>query len=171
VLLGVALGDFANPARRIWRDRDALAVAGDGTWQDPTVLQPSDLNRRHRPPVAAGIPSTGGTIACHPGEVPLADVVLGRPPRTSQAEAVTRLGDGVTIYWRDGCPFCLRLRWAVRKYARRATWVDIWSDADAAAYVRTTNDGGNEVVPTVVIDGRSHTNPDPRIVKDALSNR
>jgi len=98
-------------------------------------------------------------------------VLLGRPPRTSQAEAVTRLDHGVTIYWRDGCPFCLRLRWAVRKYADRAHWVDIWSDADAAAYVRTTNDGGNEVVPTVVIDGFPYTNPTPRIVKDALSNR
>ena len=27
---------------------------------------------------------------------------------------------------------------------------------------------GNEVVPTVVIDGRPHTNPDPALVKKAL---
>ena len=101
----------------------------------------------------------------------LADVVLGRPPHTPQAEAVAGLGQGVTIYWRDGCPFCLRLRWAARRHGRRATWVDIWSDPQAAAFVRTTNEGGNEVVPTVVIDGVPHTNPDPRVVTAALADR
>ena len=80
------------------------------------------------------------------------------------------LDDGVTIYWRDGCPFCLRLRWVVRKHAGRATWVDIWTDPEAAAFVRTTNEGGNEVVPTVVIDGVPHTNPDPRLVADRLAD-
>jgi hypothetical protein len=59
----------------------------------------------------------------------------------------------------------------VHKYASRATWVDIWSDPEAAAYVRTTNDGRNEVVPTVVIDGIAHTNPKPRLVKAALAGR
>jgi mycoredoxin len=99
----------------------------------------------------------------------LADVLLGRPPHTPQAEAAATLAGGVTIYWRDGCPFCLRLRWAVRKHSGRATWVDIWSDPDAAAFVRTTNQGGNEVVPTVVIDGVPHTNPDPHVVTIALA--
>jgi mycoredoxin len=103
--------------------------------------------------------------------MPLADLVLGRPPHTPHAEAATGLDDGVTIYWRDGCPFCLRLRRAVHKQASRATWVDIWSDPEAAAYVRTTNEGGNEVVPTVVIDGVAHTNPQPRLVKAALASR
>ncbi len=101
--------------------------------------------------------------------MPLADLVLGRPPHTPQSQAATGLAQGVTIYWRDGCPYCLRLRWAVRKSGSRATWVDIWADPDAAAYVRTTNDGGNEVVPTVVIDGVAHTNPDPGTVRAALA--
>jgi hypothetical protein len=35
--------------------------------------------------------------------------------------------------------------------------LNIWTDPEAAAYVRTTNEGGNEVVPTVVMDGVSHT--------------
>ncbi|WP_088319171.1 glutaredoxin domain-containing protein [Kineosporia sp. R_H_3] len=96
--------------------------------------------------------------------MPLVDLLLGRPPHTPQAEAARTMDEGVTIYWRDGCPFCLRLRWAVRKDTGRATWVDIWRDPEAAAFVRTTNDGGNEVVPTVVIDGVPHTNPDPRTV-------
>ncbi len=59
----------------------------------------------------------------------------------------------------------------MHKQDSRATWVDIWSDPEAAAYVRTTNEGGNEVVPTVVIDGVAHTNPQPRLVKAALARR
>lgn len=47
-------------------------------------------------------------------------------------------------------------------------WVDIWSDEDAAAYVRLVNDG-NETVPTVIIDGVAHTNPPPTRVRSALS--
>lgn len=103
--------------------------------------------------------------------MPLADRLLGRPPQTSHADAVAGLENGVTIYWRDGCPFCLRLRRAVRRQADRATWVDIWADPDAAAYVRTTNEGGHEIVPTVVIDGVAHTNPKPALVREALAAR
>ena len=47
--------------------------------------------------------------------------------------------------------------------------MDIWADRDAADYVQTTNDGGNEVVPTVVIDGVPHTNPAPKLVRAALN--
>lgn len=101
--------------------------------------------------------------------MPLSDLVLGRPDSTSQADAAAGADRGVTIYWRDGCTFCVRLRAHVRKYRDRATWVNIWEDADAATYVRSTNDGGYETVPTVVIDGVAHTNPSPRLVKDALA--
>ncbi len=103
--------------------------------------------------------------------MPLIDRVLGRPRASRQADASAGLDQGVTIYWRDGCPFCLRLRVAVRAHADRATWVDIWSDPDAAAFVRSTNPGGDEIVPTVVIDGVAHTNPRPGLVKDALARR
>ena len=51
--------------------------------------------------------------------------------------------------------------------AKDAVWVDVWADPDASAYVRSVNDG-NEVVPTVVIDGVPHTNPSPREVRVAL---
>ena len=103
--------------------------------------------------------------------MPLVDRLLRRPAHTSQADAARGLDDGVTIYWRDGCPFCLRLRWTVRRHADRATWVDIWADPDAAAFVRTTNPGGHEIVPTVVIDGVPHTNPEPRLVAARLAGR
>jgi len=59
----------------------------------------------------------------------------------------------------------------VRKYADRARWVDIWSDPDGAEYVRSVNDAGNEVVPTVVIDGVPYTNPSPGLVRNALARR
>lgn len=99
----------------------------------------------------------------------LADLLLRRPPCLSQAEAEPRLGSGITVYWRRGCPFCQRLRWALRTRTTDVRWVDIWSDPHAAAYVRSTNEGGFETVPTVVIDGVAHTNPSPKLVLDALN--
>ena len=75
---------------------------------------------------------------------------------------------GVTIYWRPGCPYCMVLGARVRKHSGRATWVNIWEDPEAAAYVRSVN-GGNETVPTVVIDGVPHTNPRPGLVRAALA--
>ncbi|WP_435198108.1 glutaredoxin domain-containing protein [Janibacter sp. GS2] len=73
----------------------------------------------------------------------------------------------VVIYWRPGCTFYARLRLALGSARKQATWVSIWADPEAAAYVRSVNDG-NETVPTVVIDGRPHTNPDPQLVRTAL---
>lgn len=93
----------------------------------------------------------------------------------SQAEAAqlmeTPSVDGrptVIIYHRPGCTFCARLRLKLTGVKSRAHWVDIWADDDAAAYVRLVNDG-NETVPTVVIDGVPHTNPDPSAVRTALT--
>lgn len=74
----------------------------------------------------------------------------------------------MVIYHRRGCPFCARLRLVLGRRGQRAVWVDIWADPDAAAYVRSVNDG-NETVPTVVIDGQAHTNPPPSRVRAALA--
>lgn len=82
-------------------------------------------------------------------------------------EEVTR-DDPVVIYWRPGCVYCIRLRGALGRQGKRATWVSIWADPDAAAFVRSVNEG-NETVPTVVIDGEPHTNPDPELVRAALT--
>ncbi len=75
----------------------------------------------------------------------------------------------VVIYWRPGCPFCMALKATVRDRAGRATWRNIWEDPEAAAYVRSVNDG-DETVPTVVIDGIPHTNPSPLKVRKALGD-
>ena len=97
----------------------------------------------------------------------IVDLIAGRPRSTPHAEALAAAQHGVTVYWRPGCPFTGRLRLAIRKYQDRAAWVNIWEDDEARAYVASVN-GGNETVPTVVIDGVPHTNPDPSLVKAAL---
>ncbi|MFJ1652773.1 glutaredoxin domain-containing protein [Streptomyces sp. NPDC088337] len=72
------------------------------------------------------------------------------------------------IFWRPGCTYCLRLRIRLGHRARQAYWVNIWRDPAGAAAVRAAN-GGNETVPTVVVAGRPHTNPDPAWVREQLS--
>lgn len=71
------------------------------------------------------------------------------------------------IYWRPGCSYCFRLRTALGFSGRRAVWVDISRDQDAAARVRSVN-AGNETVPTVFVGSESRTNPDPPWVRDRL---
>ncbi|MFI1563252.1 glutaredoxin domain-containing protein [Streptomyces sp. NPDC020490] len=72
------------------------------------------------------------------------------------------------VYWRPGCVYCLRLRARLGRRARRAHWVDIWRDPAGAAVVREINKG-DETVPTVVVAGRPHINPDPAWVRDQLA--
>lgn len=69
----------------------------------------------------------------------------------------------VTLYWRPGCTFCMRMRLVLRWHHVRVHWVNIWQDPAAAAFVRSVADG-NETVPTAVIDGRAVVNPRPRQV-------
>ncbi|MCZ0982755.1 hypothetical protein O1L60_38125 [Streptomyces diastatochromogenes] len=72
------------------------------------------------------------------------------------------------VFWRPGCKYCMRLRIRLGRSAHRLYWVNIWRDPDGAALVRAANDG-NETVPTVFVDGRPFTNPDPRWVREGLS--
>ncbi|WP_203601989.1 glutaredoxin domain-containing protein [Streptomyces sp. SID9727] len=92
------------------------------------------------------------------------------PRSVSAAEARRRSAvDGrPVVFWRPGCAYCLRLRFRLRRHARRLHWVDIWRDPEAAAAVRAVNDG-NETVPTVFVAGRAHTNPDPAWVRAQLT--
>ncbi|MEV0414967.1 glutaredoxin domain-containing protein [Streptomyces sp. NPDC050448] len=72
------------------------------------------------------------------------------------------------VYWRAGCTYCLRLRIRLGRSARRLHWVDIWRDPAGASVVRAANHG-DETVPTVVVAGRPHVNPDPEWVRAQLS--
>jgi mycoredoxin len=84
------------------------------------------------------------------------------PRSLTDAEARARsAGDGRPIvYWRPGCPFCMRLRASLGRDARHLHWVDIWADPDGAASVRTVA-GGNETVPTVITHDEAMVNPPP----------
>ncbi len=75
--------------------------------------------------------------------------------------------DRVTVYWRPGCVFCMRLRFALRWHRLYPKMINIWRDPDAAAFVRSVA-AGNETVPTVVIGGRPVVNPSPSVVIAAL---
>ncbi|SOD62141.1 mycoredoxin [Streptomyces zhaozhouensis] len=91
-------------------------------------------------------------------------------PKSIGAEEARRRSavDGRPIvFWRPGCRYCIRLRLRLGRGARRSHWVNIWRDPAGAAAVRTAN-GGDETVPTVVVAGRPHTNPDPRWVRARL---
>lgn len=88
---------------------------------------------------------------------------------TTHREAIAERGTGpqVIIYWRPACIYCARLKGRLGKHGKKAIWVNIWQDLEAAAYVRSVNDG-NETVPTVVIGEQTHTNPDPQLVLDHI---
>ncbi|MFF9146819.1 glutaredoxin domain-containing protein [Streptomyces sp. NPDC014861] len=94
---------------------------------------------------------------------------LAFPRSVTSAEALRRgEADGrPVVYWRPGCVFCLRLRVRLGRRAGRAHWVNIWRDPEGAAAVRAVNDG-NETVPTVLLAGRHHTNPDPAWLRARL---
>lgn len=138
------------------------------------------MTRRWRPSIIfAGVGLLIGVLLAVDGS-PLAGVlvlavfavaaVLLSPPAfprsTTDASArAAQASDGrPIIYWRPGCPYCLRLRNALRREATRYHWVDIWSDPAAAATVRSVADG-NETVPTVVTPERSYVNPSPGLVR------
>ncbi|MQY19780.1 glutaredoxin family protein [Nocardia macrotermitis] len=71
----------------------------------------------------------------------------------------------LVVYRRPGCPFCARLRRVLNRHGIIHREIDIWSDPEAAAFVRSVADG-NETVPTVVLkhgaSQRHWVNPTPR---------
>lgn len=95
-------------------------------------------------------------------------LVFPRPTGAAEARRRSEVDGRPVIYWRPTCKYCLRLRLRLGRTAPRAYWVDIWRDPEGAAVVRAAN-GGNETVPTVVVAGRPHTNPDPAWVRARLT--
>ncbi|MEU5836132.1 glutaredoxin domain-containing protein [Streptomyces diacarni] len=95
-------------------------------------------------------------------------VVFPRSIGAQEAQRRSALDGRPVVFWRPGCAYCLRMRVKLGRGARQAHWVDIWRDPAGAAAVRAANDG-NETVPTVLLAGRAHTNPDPAWVRENLS--
>ena len=75
----------------------------------------------------------------------------------------------VDVYWRPGCPFCMRLEHNLKKSKIKYSKHNIWEDKEAAATVRAVADG-NEVVPTVFVGDVAMVNPSIKqlttVVKD-----
>ncbi|MEU6351363.1 glutaredoxin domain-containing protein [Streptomyces sp. NPDC047072] len=97
-------------------------------------------------------------------------LVFARSIGAAEARERSAVDGRPVVFWRPGCQYCLRLRLRLGRGARRAHWVDIWRDPAGAAQVRAVNDG-NETVPTVVVAGQAHTNPDPAWVRGQLPSR
>jgi glutaredoxin len=92
-------------------------------------------------------------------------------PMTDAAARVAADNDGRPIvYWRPGCPYCIRLRARLGRDARHLLWVDIWADPEGAASVREVT-GGDETVPTVIAGDRSFINPGADVVRGLLRAR
>ena len=72
------------------------------------------------------------------------------------------------VYWRPGCPFCVKLRLGLRLTRTPHRLVNIHEDAGAAALVREHN-GGDELVPTVDVGGTFLSNPSLSAVRAALA--
>ncbi|MEV8626259.1 glutaredoxin domain-containing protein [Streptomyces sp. NBC_01268] len=95
-------------------------------------------------------------------------LIFPRAIGAQEAQRLSALDGRPVVFWRPGCKYCIRLRIRLGRGARQVHWVDIWRDPAGAAAVRAANDG-NETVPTVVVAGRPHTNPDPVWVREQLS--
>ena len=75
--------------------------------------------------------------------------------------------NGMVLYWRPGCPYCMALRFRLMFTPLRYTKVNIWRDPDAAAFVRSVANG-NETVPTVTVGEKTMVNPSKRQVIAAV---
>lgn len=88
---------------------------------------------------------------------------------STHTEAIARRGeDHAIVYWRPGCPYCAELLGGIDPDDERISLVNIWEDEDAAAFVRTLQDG-NETVPTVVVGQKVMTAPSASELLDALA--
>lgn len=67
----------------------------------------------------------------------------------------------ITVYWRQGCPYCSSLRSGLQRAGVPVREVNIWDDESARAFVRSVA-RGNETVPTVSIGTRHLVNPSVR---------
>lgn len=79
---------------------------------------------------------------------------------------MTTESNGVTVYWRPGCPYCSRLLRDLRLLGLPFDKANIWESTRAAATVRSVA-GGNETVPTVLVGQHALVNPRAAEVVDA----
>ena len=73
----------------------------------------------------------------------------------------------VQYYGADWCPDCRRAKRHLRDHEVRYEHIDVDAHPWAAAFVEEVN-GGKRIIPTIVIDGRPHTNPDNATLTELL---
>ena len=74
----------------------------------------------------------------------------------------------LTLFTTTWCPFCTRLKKLLDEKEIGYVEIDVESDAGAAAFVESVNDG-NRVVPTALYsDGTTATNPSASQVRTKL---
>jgi len=97
----------------------------------------------------------------------MSPLLFPRPVQAAEAQRRSARDGRPVIYWRPGCPYCMRLRTALGPDAGAAHWVDIWADPSGAAAVRAIT-GGDETVPTMVVAGEGFVNPGPALVREKV---
>ncbi|MFJ6167832.1 glutaredoxin domain-containing protein [Micromonospora orduensis] len=119
--------------------------------------------------LSAGLPVVGGVelLIFLVLALLLSPWAFPRPMAAVDAQQASAADGRPVVYWRPGCRYCLQLRFSLGRLARRAHWVDIWSDPAGAAAVRAVA-GGNETVPTVVLGGQAFVNPDRSWFRERL---
>ncbi|RII15066.1 putative glutaredoxin [Streptomyces sp. YIM 130001] len=93
-----------------------------------------------------------------------------RDQGSENTEPTGNADDGLVVYWRPMCPFCMKLRAQLRVKGLQYTAVNIWRDPEAAAFVRSVADG-NETVPTVTVAGKPMVNPSLNRLVAAVGER
>lgn len=91
--------------------------------------------------------------------------VLLHVPETDSSSTTS---SEIVVYWRPGCPFCSSLRRGLVREGLPFREVDIWSDPDAAAFVRSVANGC-ETVPTVSIGSVHLVNPRASVVAEVAA--
>lgn len=76
----------------------------------------------------------------------------------------------MTVFWRPGCPYCIRLNSKLRRAGIRTEEINIWEDPEGAAFVRSAT-GGDETVPTVRMWDEVIVNPSPRLIINEIRRR
>jgi glutaredoxin-like protein len=95
-------------------------------------------------------------------------IVANLPRRGRARMSITQVDrEGVVVYWRPGCKYCMKLRMRLRFTRLQYVEVNIWRTVEAAAFVRSVADG-NETVPTVTVAGKVLVNPSKRQLLEAV---
>lgn len=100
-------------------------------------------------------------LLSHPSRQAIARRLVSGRPRPDVAAAP------VVVYWRADDLNSLRLRGALRDVRNRAVWINNFWDAEGERIVRQYN-GGDEVLPMVMINGQPSIDPAPDVVRAAI---